>query len=219
MSNASAASRNATAPKKPDPAPEPELPFDHPERLVAALFEKDSPVAWKVPLHLGNRLPHLRFGATIAANQIVITCTMPMVPPTTEEQSRFRVPPGVPTCEIAIAATALQSTISACLTVGIPCDVLDGVAWIVGRRVSQEMSMPRGARPFVERWMSAVRDLTSALVEMQWQACAVAVGRDPVHRGRRLVNDIADEAVLTWVDTRPAAPASTPAPTAGASRA
>ena len=202
MSNASAASRAATKPKAAPAAVEPELPFDHPERLVTELLAKDSPVAWKLPMHLAHRFPHLQFGAEIAAGVLRVTSTVPIVAQTLTEQSRFRLAPNALAVELTLRPDTIQTTISACLTVGIECDALDAVARLTGQRLSELMELPRGARPFIERWAMAFRDLTGALVEMWWQANALESNRDAVHRARKLVRDQMPDIAVRWTGDR-----------------
>lgn len=204
MSNASAAARAATKPKAAAvDADEPELPFDHPERVVAALFAKDSPVLWKVPLHLGQRLPFATFGAAVVDDALVVTCALPVTAPTAAEQSRFRLAPEAPRLELTLSASVIQTALSAMLMHGIAGDECDAIARIVGHAIAEPLPLPKGARPFIERWIIAVRELSSVLCEMWWQASALESNRDAVHRARKLMLEQARDLPTRWTAGRP----------------
>lgn len=203
MSNASAASRAATNPK-PAVAPddEPPLPFNHPATVVKALFAKDSDIVWKVPMHLSTRFPFATFGVTTDAKvrTITVTCTLPLVGPTDKEQSTFRLPATRPLLVFVIPADSIEATIAACMVSGVVESELDAIARLVGHRLVEFTTLPRGARPFIERWSAAVRELTSVILDMWWQATALTSNRNAVHSARQAVRARATEVTATWQD-------------------
>jgi hypothetical protein len=200
MSNASAASRAATHPKAAPPdTSEPELPLDHPERAITALFTPESPETWKLAMTLGQRLAFATYGVSVADDAVIVVCTLPITAPTPAEQSRFRLAPEAPRLELAIPRHALLTAFSAMRAQWLACEVGDAVAALVAMRLEFEILPPRGARPFIARWLAAVQELAITIGEMWWQGIALATSREAVHRARVLVRAQAVQVGARWL--------------------